>query len=93
MATIILEAHPAKPTRDGHFSVVFHLDGRPDPIPRRLIDVKTTADALAALESFKADAAATGLPLAVTMRLKDGSRAPNGFKAATAKTFYHRINV
>lgn len=93
MAKILLSANPAKPTKDGWFSVVLHLDGRGDPFPPRLVDVKTTHEALAALEQYKADAAATGQLLAVCMKLREG-RAPNGFKAATAALpFYHRINV
>lgn len=93
MADIILQAYPAKPSFDGGFQVVMHLDGRPAPLPRRVVSVKTTPEALAALDAFKAEAAATGEPMAVCMRLKDGSRAPNGFKAATAKIFFHRVNV
>lgn len=94
MAMIQFDANPAQPTRDGHFQVVFHLDGRGDPFPRRVVEVKTTAEALAALDAYKADAAATGLPMAVTMRVAKTSRAPNGFKKATeAMPFYHRVNV
>lgn len=91
-ATIQLSALPAKASNYGGVSVIFDLTGKPAPVPPRLVTVKTTAEALAALEEYKAEAQATGLPLAVSMRLKEG-RAPNGFKAATDKLFYHRINV
>jgi hypothetical protein len=91
MATMLFQTSPAEATRDGWFQVVFHLDGRPDPFPKRLVEVKTTPQALAAFEQYKADAAATGLPMAACMRVKAG-RAPNGFKTAT-KQFYYRVNV
>ena len=94
-ATIKIKAYPAKPSeyRAGAFSVIFDLTGKPLPIAPRVLTVKTTAEALSALETYKEEATATGLQLAVCMTLEDG-RAPNGFKAATTgHNFYHGINV
>lgn len=94
MAIFKLSASPAKPSYAGGFSVIFDLTGGPDPFPHREVEAKSTAGALAALEAYKAEAAEAGLALAVCIRLKDGSRAPNGWKAAkAAMPFYHRINV
>lgn len=93
MATVILTARPAKLSESGSLQVIFSLRGDPDPMPRRLVEIKTTADALSALEAYKAEAAATGKPMVVSMRLKDGDRSPNGFKAAAASPHYHRINI
>ena len=92
MATIRIQAYDARPSYAGGFSVVMDLTGKPAPVPARTVDVRTTGEALAALTAFKAECAATGLPLAVCMTLTDG-RAPNGFKAASRNPFYHRINV
>lgn len=94
MAIFTLSADPAKPSSAGGFSVVFDLTGKPDPFPRREVEAKTAAEAIAALDQYKTEAEATGQPLAVCIRLKDGSRAPNGWKAVKATMpFYHRINV
>lgn len=91
-ATIIPKAYPAKRSNYGGINVVFDLTGKPDPFPAIEVTVPNTPAALAALEEYKAQATATGLSLAVCMRLKDGQRAPNGFKSANS-TFYHPINV
>ncbi len=74
------------------FSVIYHLNGTPDPFPERVLDVKNTAEALAALESYKAEVKATGKPCAVNMRLIEG-RAPSGFKAAIAGKYHQGVNV
>jgi len=93
MATLQLSADYAEPRGDGvNFAVIFHLTGKPDPLPRKLVEVKTTAEALAAFDAYKAEAKATGLPIAVSMKIKDG-RAPNGFKKATAGRFFHGVNI
>lgn len=93
MAKIKISAETAVANAYGGFSVVFDLTGKPAPIAPRVIEVKATKDALAALAEYKQEAAKTGLPLAVSMRLIEG-RAPNGSKAATSGfAFYHGINV
>jgi hypothetical protein len=94
MATFRMSAEPAKPSNYGGFTVVMDLTGKPDPFPRREVEAKSVTEALEAFDAYKAEAAATGLALAVCIRLKDGSRAPNGWKAAkAAMPFYHPINV
>jgi len=93
MTQLLLNAYPAKPSTGGGISVIFHLNGTPDPFPSRIAEIKTTAHALAALEDYKAEATATGLPMAITMKIYEG-RKPNGFKKATADMpYYHRVNV
>lgn len=93
MATLILQSHPATLSESGSLQVIFSLCGDPDPLPRRLVEIKRTADAIAALKAYKVDATATGLPCVVSMRLKDGDRAPNGFKAASREPTFHRVNI
>lgn len=94
MATLILQTYPATLSESGPLQVIFALDGRPDPFPRRLVEIKRTADAIAALEAYKAEAAGAGVPCVVSMRLKDdGSRSPAGFKAASRTPPYHRVNI
>ncbi len=95
MATIKLCAHHAQPRESGNgaFAVIFHLTGKPDPFPSRKVDVRTTAEALAAFDAFERDAkAASAAPMALCMRIVEG-RTPNGFKAATARQFYRGVNV
>lgn len=91
MATIQFSAHHAQSSGNGRFSVIFHLTDKPDPMPAKVVQVKTTAEALALFEAYKAEGVLTGLPMACTMSVKD--RAPNGFKAATANKYYHGVNV
>ena len=93
MAKFEFKAYHAQPSGSGSFSVIFHLTGKPAPFPPRVIDAKTTAEALAAFEVYKQEAGATGQPMALTMNVREG-RAPNGFKAATSgHSHYHRVNV
>lgn len=91
MATIVLSTYPAQRSSDGGLQVIF--GGGPVPFPAREIEAKRTADALAALDVYKADAAAAGVPLVATIGVKRGSRAPAGFKAATERPYYHPVNV
>lgn len=91
MATLILSTRRAEPALDGRgFAVVY--DAAPDPFPRREVPIRTTGDALAALATYKTDAAATGKQLAVVMTLAKGDRSPNGFKAANSR-LYHPVNL
>lgn len=46
MAKFRLSADHAKPNRSGGFSVVFHLDGTPAPFETRVIEARTTSEAL-----------------------------------------------
>lgn len=81
---IILNGYPAKPSgTPGLFSVIFKLDGTPDPMPRKVLDVKDTAAALAAFDAYVADAKATGQLIACSMRPGEGRKA-NGFDKARA---------
>lgn len=92
MAIFELTASPAKPSGSG-FSVTMYIDGRPDPVPARTFEAKDLARIEEKLSSYIEDCTATGLPLAVSLRIKEG-RAPNGFKAwKAAKPYYHRVNV
>lgn len=90
---VTLEAYEAIPSSGGRFSVLFNLSGKTPPLAPREVEVKNTADALAALDAYKKEAAATGLPLAVALRVAKGYRAPAGFKAATANSGYHGVNI
>lgn len=93
MATIILSAYKAIPSTGGRFSVSFDIGGREAPaLADRRVEIKNTAHALAELEAYRVEAEATGKPLAVSIRLANGSRSPNGFKAATSKSF-HPVNL
>ena len=93
MALFKLSASPAKPSYAGGFSVVMHLDGRPDPAPERTFQADNLGTVIERLESYIEDCEALGEPMAVCLQLKEG-RAPNGFKAwKAANPFYRRVNV
>lgn len=92
MATIRITASPAKPNGWGGFSVIMHIDGRPNPLPDRLIETNKTADAIAARDAMVREAEATGMPCAVSMRVVSG-RAPNGFGKAQHDPFYIGVNM
>lgn len=94
MAKFNLSTNHAANVNGNRFSVVFHLTGKPDPFPQRQIEARKPADALAELEAYKAEvAAAVGEPVAVSLRLAKGERAPNGWKAAEkASPFYHLVH-
>ena len=91
MATLNLTAYHA--SRSGGFLQVIFTFSKPAPFPPRSVEIKNTADALDALEAYKADAIAADVPLVVSMSLKRGDRAPRGFRAASEKPAYHPVNV
>lgn len=78
MAIIRLSSCRAE-AHDGYHSIIIDFS---EPFPPKVVNVRTTADAVAALEAYRAEAAATGLAMYVSMSLRCG-RTPNGFKAAT----------
>lgn len=92
MAQFQLSTEPAEANPYGGYSVTFHLDGRAPIFPPRLIETNKTDEALAARDAYVAEVAATGARAVVCLRLKQG-RAPNGFKAAVAKSFYVPVNL
>lgn len=81
MAKFKLSADHAKPNGRGGFSVLFHLDGTPAPFAERVIEARTTPEALSAFDAYRKEAEATGKPMALSIRLIDG-RSPSGFKEA-----------
>lgn len=93
MATFILSASPAAPSYGDGFSVIMHIDGRPDPMPSETFEASKLPEIESRLAAYLEKAKAKGEPMAVCVRLKEG-RAPNGFKAwKAAQPFYHRVNV
>lgn len=92
MATFELTASPAAPSGSG-FSVIMHIDARPDPMPSETFEASNLPEIESRLASYLERAKAKGEPMAVCVRLISG-RAPNGFKAwKNASPFYHRVNV
>lgn len=90
MAKIEIRANHAKPNGWGGFSVVFHLDGRPDPLPMQIIETNKAADALAARAKMAEDAKAAGVSCAITMTIREG-RAPAGFRKAISEQYYLHV--
>lgn len=91
MATLILNAYSAE--RNGVFvSMALCIAGDP-PFPSRRVEIKTAADCVAALETYKIDAAASGKALAVSMMLARGNRKPNGFDKIKAARSFETVNL
>lgn len=92
MATIQMSAYEAKDNGNGRFAVVFNI-GKGDPLPGKTVEIKNTAEAIAAFEQYVAECKESGLLLACSLRIKDGSRKPNGFdKARQALGPYTIVN-
>lgn len=91
MAKLILNAYSAE--RNGAFLSVALLIGGNPPFPSKIVEIKTAADCLAAFEAYKADARATGKPLAVSMMMGRGDRKPPGFNKIKAVHSYDTVNI
>jgi hypothetical protein len=91
MATLILNAYGAE--KNGAFVSIALCIGGDAPFPSRKVEIKTAADCLAALETYKADATASGKRLAVSMMLARGDRKPNGFDKLKAARSYETVNL
>lgn len=91
MATLILNAYTAE--RNGPFiSMALCIGGEP-PFPSRKVEIRTAADCLAAFEAYKADAAASGKPLALSLLMSRGDRKPPGFNKIKAAQSYETVNL
>lgn len=91
MAKVILNAYSA--SRDNGFtSIAFAIGGEP-AFPTRTVEIARLPDAVAAFELYKADAAATGKALALSMMMGRGDRAPPGFNKLEAVRKYETVNL
>jgi hypothetical protein len=91
---IVMSGYPAKPSlgNPGLFSVVFNLDGTPDPMPRKVIEVKNAAAALDAFAAYVEEAKATGQLIACSLRAGEGRKAPGFDKARATLPPYTIVN-
>lgn len=64
MMNVIFAAHPARRTPYG-YQVAFHFGGKPEALPRKVVQAKNLKDVLAQFEAYRAEAEATGAPLKV----------------------------
>jgi hypothetical protein len=90
MATIVFHSYTAR--MSGPFVQIDLGLGSEPPFASRQIVAKNVAEITTAFEAYKADAAATGLAMALSIRLKDG-RKPNGFDALKAATRTVTVNL
>lgn len=87
MPTLILNSYSAE--RNGAFlSIAITAEG---PLPKRTVEIKRTADAVTALDAYKAELAALGKPAVASMRLARGERAPAGFRKLSKE--FHEVNL
>lgn len=91
MARITLSAYKAS-CRNGVLTVALSIGDEP-PFPRRTVEIKRAADAEAEFAKYKAEATATGLPLAISMRIVKGDRSPPGFKNLHGASGWTSVNT
>ena len=93
MTHIIFSSYRARRTDFGSIQITLDI-GKPDnvPMPQEVIEAANTAEALERFNDYCARAAATGTPMAVSARVKNGERKPRGFDAAF-KSYYTPINL
>lgn len=84
MATLILKTNKAEAS-DGFHSIIF--DFQEPPFPKRELEIKTTAEAIAARDAYVKEAAATGKSMVVWMTIAKKDRSPNGFKQASENVY------
>ena len=82
MARVVLSGYRAE--RSGVFLSIMFEFGKPPAFPPRIVEVKNAKDCAAAFEAYRADAEASGLPLAVSMSMMKGDRKPPGFNKLKA---------
>jgi hypothetical protein len=92
MPKFTLTTYEAKPNGDGTFSMCLHIGGG-HPLPRRVIEARTTGDALAALDAYLKEIEPLGKPLAVSLDLAKGERAPAGFRVLPQRSTLRAVNV
>ena len=80
MPTLQLRSHPAVQRPSGTIAVAYRLDGRLEPLGRRLVAIRTAAEAQAAFDAYAEDLRATGVSARVDADLLPGERAPRGFR-------------
>ena len=79
MARLVLSSNKAQPGRTpGVVSIIF--DFQDPPFPRKVVEIRTAKDAVAALEAYAKEAESANRPLAVSGFLAQGDRAPAGFR-------------
>ena len=91
MPKMVLRSYKAEPSPGSIGGVALILDFQDPPIPREIVEVNNTSEAMAALETYKAKAIATGEVLAVSIDVAKGDRSPPGFKAA--RQSFYGVNV
>ena len=90
MARLVLSAYQAT-CRDGvHLQVAIMAQS---PFPQKIVDVRNVADCEKALEAYKAEAQATGKPMALSMSMAHGERKPPGFNKLRAANNFIPINL
>jgi hypothetical protein len=87
MATLILSTYRAK-NAGGFIQISFELGGtRPPVLAGRRVEFAKTAEALALLDAYAEEAAATGEGALVSASLARGCRAPSGFRQAKLERY------
>jgi len=80
MALLLLSSNKAERNPDGASFAVSYDGGRTSPLPQEQVEIRTAADAAAALSTYADKVRATGLPAYVSASLVRGYRAPAGFR-------------
>lgn len=88
MAIFEIWTYEAAPSYGGGFSIALHIGGGA-PLPVQKVSARNVAEALAYLGEATESARALGKPMAVSIRLAKGERAPAGWRALA----YHDTTI
>lgn len=92
MAIFEIWTYDAAPSYGGGFSIVLRIGGGAS-LPVQKVSARNVSEALAHLSAAADSARALGKPLAVSMRLAKGERAPAGWRALKYRDTTIPVNV
>jgi hypothetical protein len=91
MPDFTLTTYEAQPSGSG-FAIRMHLGGG-NPVPRKTVSAKTTAEALRHLAAHVQEVAALNKPVVVSIDVAQGQRAPSGWRALAYRDKTISVNL
>lgn len=87
MPALQLSSHAAVRRPSGCIVIAFPHDGGAEPLGRRVVAIRTAADARRAFDAYAAELRATGASARAEGDLLPGERAPRGFRDLDLRTY------
>lgn len=91
MPALQLSSHAAVRRPSGSIVIAFPHDGRAEPLGRRVVAIRTAADARRAFDAYAAELRATGASARAEGDLLPGERAPRGFGALDLRAYVNLV--